>query len=80
MLTYTDKQIETLLSLPQHLQTTYKTVLDLKGNVSADKVASITGKARAVESAYLNQLVNMKILSKHREGHVAVFADAITET
>jgi len=63
MVKYTEKQIETILSLPQHLQTTYRTLLAL-GEATAPQVSKITKKARAVESAYLNQLVNMKILSK----------------
>ncbi len=61
---YTNKQVETLLSLTQPLQSTYKTLISL-GKGSASEVAEVTGKTRAAESDYLNQLVNMNIIGKH---------------
>jgi archaellum biogenesis protein FlaJ (TadC family) len=41
--------------------------------VAAAEVAAVTGKSRAVESAYLNQLAVMKVVSKCRCSRKAVF-------
>jgi hypothetical protein len=51
------------LELPKHLQTTIVALMKL-GRATADDVAEQTGKARAVESAYLNQLCLLKVASK----------------
>lgn len=55
--------IKTLLSLPEHLQRTLRTLNEL-GEASAQEVADVTHKARAVESGYLNQLVVMGHVKK----------------
>ena len=54
-----------VLSLPQHLQ---QTILALNqiGRGTASDVAAKTGKARTVESAYLNQLVTHQWVTKVR--------------
>ena len=67
-----EKRIFKILEFPRHLQTTIVSLLKL-GRATAEEVASITGKARAVESAYLNQLVVMKIVSKSRSKRKAYF-------
>ncbi|MEM2466602.1 MAG: transcriptional regulator [Candidatus Bathyarchaeia archaeon] len=62
----------TLLSMPDHLRKTAMTVCRL-GRATADEVAQQTRRARAVESAYLNQLVIMGYLKKERKGRKAYF-------
>jgi len=64
--------VMTLLSMPDHLRKTAMTVCRL-GRATADEVAEQTRRARAVESAYLNQLVIMGHLKKERNGRKAYF-------
>jgi hypothetical protein len=64
--------VMTLLSMPDHLRKTAMTVCRL-GRATADEVAEQTKRARAVESAYLNQLVIMRHLRKERQGRKAYF-------
>ncbi|RLE50681.1 MAG: transcriptional regulator [Candidatus Methanomethylicota archaeon] len=61
-----------LLSLPDHLR---KTALALGklGEARAEDVARETGRERAVESSYLNQLVRMGYVKKKRRGHEVWF-------
>ncbi len=59
--------IMTLLSLPDHLRKTALTLIKL-GRATAEDVAKETGRARAIESAYLNQLVRMKYVWSERVG------------
>ena len=54
-----------LLSLPDHLRTTFVIVAQ-KGECDATIVSNGTGRSRAVESNYLNQLARMGWLSKRR--------------
>jgi hypothetical protein len=54
-----------LLSLPDHLRRTYITVAD-RGECDATVVSNQTGRCRAVESNYLNQLTRMGWLNKRR--------------
>jgi uncharacterized membrane protein len=61
-----------LLSLPDHLRRTYLVVAS-KGECSAAQVSTSTGISRADESLYLNHLVRMGWLRKHREGRTVVF-------
>ena len=67
------RQIYRILEFPKHLQTTLIALLKL-GRATADQVSKATGKARAVESAYLNQLTTMKLVAKERDGRKAVFS------
>ena len=67
-----EKRVFRLLEFPKHLQTTVITLLKL-GRATAEDVATVTGKARAVESSYLNQLVVMKVALKARQGRKAFF-------
>lgn len=64
--------VMTLLSMPDHLRKTAMTICRL-GRATADEVAEQTKRARAVESAYLNQLVIMSHLKKERNGRKAYF-------
>ena len=72
MMITNEKRLLRILELPKHLQTTIVTLLKL-GRATAPEVSKSTGKARAVESAYLNQLVVMKIVRKERKGRKAFF-------
>ena len=64
--------VMTLLSMPDHLRKTAMTVCKL-GRATAEEIAQQTHRARAVESAYLNQLVIMGYLKKERKGRKAYF-------
>jgi len=68
----TPLDVMTLLSMPDHLRKTAMTICRL-GRATADEVAEQTKRARAVESAYLNQLVIMGHLKKERNGRKAYF-------
>lgn len=63
---------QALLALPDHQRKTFETMMKLK-EATAEQVASETKRARAVESAYLNQLVQMGYLEKRRKGRIAYF-------
>jgi len=65
MLTLAEKRLYRVLEFPKHLQTTFLTLLRL-GLATASDVAAITGKARAVESAYLNQLCILRVAVKSK--------------
>jgi len=64
--------VMTLLSMPDHLRKTAMTLCRM-GRATADEIAEQTKRARAVESAYLNQLVIMGHLKKERNGRKAYF-------
>ena len=66
-----------VLSLPKHLQITWSAIRKLN-EATAPQIASITKRARAVESAYLNQLVVMTALSKERRGRKVFFSPMAT--
>ena len=71
--------VMTLLSMPDHLRKTAMTICRC-GRATAEEVAQQTRRARAVESAYLNQLVIMGYLKKERRGRKAYFyADRETQ-
>jgi len=61
-----------LLKLPDHLRKTAM-ALDRLGEATANEVAKVTGRERAVESAYLNQLARMGYVKKKRAGRKVVF-------
>lgn len=65
--------VETLLSLPDHLRKSAMTVSEL-GEATAQQVARKTGRSRAAESDYLNQLVTMDLLKKKRKGRDVYFS------
>jgi hypothetical protein len=64
--------VMTLLSMPDHLRKTAMTICRL-GRATAEEISESTTRARAVESAYLNQLVIMGYLKKERKGRKAYF-------
>lgn len=64
--------VMTLLSMPDHLRKTAMTICRC-GRATAEEVAEQTTRARAVESAYLNQLVIMGYIKKERKGRKAYF-------
>lgn len=64
--------VMTLLSMPDHLRKTAMALCRL-GRATAEEIAQQTQRARAVESAYLNQLVIMGHLKKERNGRKAYF-------
>lgn len=64
--------VMTLLSMPDHLRKTAMTICRCS-RATAEEVADQTKRARAVESAYLNQLVIMGYLKKERKGRKAYF-------
>jgi ArsR family transcriptional regulator, lead/cadmium/zinc/bismuth-responsive transcriptional repressor len=64
--------VMTLLSMPDHLRKTAMTICR-NGRATAEEISQQTNRARAVESAYLNQLVIMGYLKKERKGRKAYF-------
>ena len=64
--------VMTLLSMPDHLRKTAMTIYRC-GRATAEEISEQTTRARAVESAYLNQLVIMGYLKKQRRGRKAYF-------
>jgi len=54
-----------LITLPDHLRKTYVVVVS-KGECDAVQVSNLTGRCRAIESNYLNQLSRMGWLNKRR--------------
>jgi ArsR family transcriptional regulator, lead/cadmium/zinc/bismuth-responsive transcriptional repressor len=54
-----------LITLPDHLRKTY-VVVATKGECDAVQVSNHTGRCRAIESNYLNQLLRMGWVSKRR--------------
>jgi hypothetical protein len=55
----------TLIALPDHLRKTF-VVVATKGECDAAQVSNNTGRCRAIESNYLNQLLRMGWLNKRR--------------
>jgi len=54
-----------LFLLPDHLRKTYM-IVGSRGECNATEVSDLTGRCRAMESNYLNQLARMAWLTKHR--------------
>ena len=65
-----------VLSLPKHLQTTFL-ALNKLGTATSVMISSATGRARAVESCYLNQLVSLGYAIKRRNRRQVLFSSAI---
>lgn len=62
----------TLLSLPDHLRKTAMAISKL-GEGMAEDVAGETGRTRAIESGYLNNLIRMGYVRKKRKGKKVIF-------
>ena len=65
--------IMSLLQLPENLRCTALTLYEL-GEATAEDIAEITNKQRAVESAYLNDLAKMGYIQKKRVGRMVHFS------
>jgi len=65
--------LDILLSLPLSLRKTLLAIVENNGKGIASEISSITGRARAIESRYLNELVLRGFLNKQREGMNVVF-------
>ena len=61
-----------LLALPDHLRMTY-TMVASRGECDATVISKLTGRCRALESNYLNQLARMGWLSKRRISKTILF-------
>jgi hypothetical protein len=61
-----EKQLYHMLEFPKVLQVTILALIR-GGPYSAAEITATTGKARAVESSYLNQLVLLKFAKKQTE-------------
>lgn len=72
MLPEASLDVMTLLSMPDHLRKTAMSICRC-GRATAEEISEQTTRARAVESAYLNQLVIMGYLKKERKGRKAYF-------
>lgn len=64
--------VTTLLSLPDHLRKSAMGLATL-GEATATDLSKETGRVRAVESDYLNQLVSMGLVKKKRKGRDVYF-------
>jgi hypothetical protein len=64
--------VTTLLSLPDHLRKSALALSSL-GEGTATHLSKETGRVRAVESDYLNQLVSMGLIKKKRKGRNVYF-------
>jgi predicted transcriptional regulator len=64
--------VTTLLSLPDHLRKSAIALSTLGEGTAAD-LSRETGRVRAVESDYLNQLVSMGLIKKKRKGRDVYF-------
>ena len=62
-----------LFSLPDHLRKTYMAVSS-KGECNATEASNLSGRCRAIESNYLNQLVRMGWLTKQRDSRTINFS------
>ena len=61
-----------LISLPDHLRRTYIFVAS-KGECDATIVSNLTGRTRALESNYLNQLARMGWLNKCKASKTTIY-------
>ena len=59
------KRLYRVLELPKQLQVSILALLKL-GSSTATAVSAVTGKTRALESSYLNQLVTLKLVCKEQ--------------
>lgn len=64
--------VTTLLGLPDHLRKSALALATL-GEATATDLSKETGRVRAVESDYFNQLVSMGLVKKKRKGRDVYF-------
>jgi hypothetical protein len=67
-----------LFSLPDSLRKTYLVVAS-KAECSATEVSNLTGRSRAIESSYLNQLARIGWLTKRRNSKTLYFQVQATQ-
>jgi len=61
-----------LMSLPDHLRRTYMLVAS-RGECEATQISNLTGRCRALESNYLNQLTRMGWLNKRKVSKTTIY-------
>jgi len=66
-----------LMELPNHLRESMLAIIAL-GEATALDVSKQTGKSRASESDYLNQLFRMRYLKKRKRDRTAIFSLTMT--
>ncbi len=66
--------VVTLLSLPDNIRKTAYALSKLGGEASAEEVAKVTERTRAIESSYLNQLDRMGYIGRKRSGHRVIYS------
>jgi len=66
-------ELGTLLSIPDHLRQTLVVAQKL-GMTTSEDVAEQTGRAKSLESSYLNQLARASLLKKQRLGRKVYFS------
>jgi hypothetical protein len=71
-----DLQESMIISLPDHLRKSFLIVAS-KGECDASLVSNASGRSRAIESNYLNQLERMGWLSKRRLSKTVQFRVAM---
>ena len=59
--------------IPEDASEFFNSIYEWVGRATAEEISEQTARARAVESAYLNQLVIMGYLKKERKGRKAYF-------
>ena len=69
---------DSLFSLPDHLRKTYL-ALAKQGEADANQISILTGRARAVESSYLNQLKLLGWVNKRHVSRTILFSICIKE-
>ena len=55
------------------IQATYNALKTFNGSASAEQIAAITGRARAIESMHLNELFRMGLVEKEKQDRKRVF-------
>ena len=69
-----EETLLSLLAMPGHLQKTM-IAMQIHPYASAEEIARLTKRARALESNYLNQLTTMGLLEKERRGRQVLFSN-----
>lgn len=64
--------VDALLRLPDHLRRSVQTLMELKC-ATAEDISAQTGRTRAAESDYMNQLMKMGYVKKERRGRTVFF-------
>jgi len=72
----TKEQLIKILKLPGHLQKTMIAVVELE-EATAKTVSEKTGRARAIESAYLNKLAEIGYLKKEKRKRRTYFSFSV---